>query len=126
MQTFATAQDYIDQVVIPALGDYFQEYDLQAIAAECTAWTIKKSELVEIATIQEFYAVVRSHWLPAIAYITEFNIDEPNEAKLAYEASRYFVKVIDSEEAEEYESPFLVLAHPHDEALAFVYRSDKA
>ena len=126
MQTFTTAQDYIDQVVIPALGDHFQEYDLQAIAAECTAWAIKKSELVEIATIQEFWYIVHNNWLPSIAYVEEFNNDESDEAKLDYEANRYFVNVVSSEEAEEYESPFLVIAHPYDEALAFVYRTDMA
>lgn len=129
MKTYTTAQNYIEQVVIPALGEYFQEYNLQAIAAECTCWSINKIELVEIATNNEFYAVVQDNWLPSIAYVAEFIGDhtETNAKDLEWEASRYFIGTMTSEEAEEYdESPFLVLSHPYDEELAFVYRTDMA
>lgn len=123
---YTTVQNYIDQVVIPALGELYKEYDLQAIAAECTAWAIKKSELVEIATNNEFWRVVEENWLPSKAYVAEFLDAETNAKDLEWEAGKYFLNVIDSEEAEEYESPFLVLSHPYDEELAFVYRSDMA
>lgn len=37
-QQFTTRQDVIDFYVIPSLGDYAADFDVDAIAAEITEW----------------------------------------------------------------------------------------
>lgn len=38
MSTYTTKQDYISQVIEPALGDYAAEHDIDAIADEMLNW----------------------------------------------------------------------------------------
>ena len=125
---YSTTQNYIDTVVIPALGELYKiEFDLQTIALQATIWDDEKNALVEIVKYKEFWRVIEQNWLPSRVYVAEFIDAEPDEAKLAYEAGIYFIETMTNEEAEGYaESPFLVLSHPFDEELAFVYRTDMA
>ena len=38
MSIYTTKQDYISQVIVPALGDYAAEFDIDAIAYEMLNW----------------------------------------------------------------------------------------
>ena len=38
MSIYTTKQDYISQVIVPALGDYAAEHDIDAIADDMLIW----------------------------------------------------------------------------------------
>ena len=67
---YSTASDYINDVVLPALGEYADEHDVDAIAADMTMWhdeideagniSLDKSGLVERDDV-DFWDVVDSH-----------------------------------------------------------------
>lgn len=67
---YTTATDYIDQVVIPALGDYAGEFNIDAITEEMLVWhdeinkdgniVVTRSGLIEDPE-KDFWAVVAAH-----------------------------------------------------------------
>lgn len=67
---YTTATDYTDQVVIPALGDYAGEFNIDAIAEEMLVWhdeinedgdiVVTRSGLVEDPE-KDFWTVVQAH-----------------------------------------------------------------
>ena len=70
MTIYTTKQDYISQVIIPALGDYAAEHDIDAIADEMLNWhnevdgngdiNLGRSSFVENDG-QDFWAVVENN-----------------------------------------------------------------
>ena len=67
---YATISDYINDVILPALGGYAAGHDVEAIAAEMTEWhdeideagaiVLDKSGLVERDDV-DFWDVVAKH-----------------------------------------------------------------
>ena len=57
MSIYTTKQDYIAQVITPALGDYAAEHDIDAIADEMLNW---HNGFMEDES-KDFWAVVEAH-----------------------------------------------------------------
>ena len=65
MSIYTTKQDYISQVIEPALGDYAAEHDIDAIADEMLNWHNDIGQpgnngLMEDES-KDFWAVVEAH-----------------------------------------------------------------
>lgn len=59
MNTYTTAQDVIEQVVIPSLGEYAADFDVEAIAADITEWIDGK--LTVTAEGDDFWTIAQRH-----------------------------------------------------------------
>lgn len=65
MTIYTTKQDYISQVIEPALGDYAAEHDIDAIAYEMLIWHNDVSGPGNNGFLEDeskdFWAVVEAH-----------------------------------------------------------------
>lgn len=65
MDIYTTKQDYIAQVITPALGDYAAEHDIDAIADEMLIWHNDINGLGNNGFLEDgsrdFWAVVEAH-----------------------------------------------------------------
>lgn len=59
MESFTTITDVNDQLVIPALGEWVDDYDVESIADEITEW--RDNKLVVTCDDEEFWKIVESH-----------------------------------------------------------------
>lgn len=69
---YTTKNDYISQIITPALGEYAADFDVEAIADDMLIWhndinnkgqnNLSKSGLIEDES-QDFWQVVESHTL---------------------------------------------------------------
>ena len=76
-QTFSTRTEAIEQVIIPALGDYGNDYDIEAIADEVLAYNEAYDEEANVYRLndQGFYQCVDSDefWEVVEKYTLDFD-----------------------------------------------------
>lgn len=58
---YTSASEAIDREIIPALGDYVNDFDVSAIFDEVFSWNEKKQEWTQTVDGEEFWEIVRNH-----------------------------------------------------------------
>lgn len=59
MATFTTITDVIEQIVLPSLGEYAADYDVEAIARDIYEW--QDGQIVITAEGDDFWEIAERH-----------------------------------------------------------------
>lgn len=58
---YGTSHDAIEQAIVPALGDHADDFDVEAIFAECFAYQADSQGFVQVVDTDTFWTVAFNH-----------------------------------------------------------------